>query len=74
MLREVGDLNSVNRTCFFYSSQNTANAPEGSKARFAGFAVVVSATWCNQFAMNLGYGTAYVRGQHDGSWTQWSRL
>ena len=40
MLREVGDLNSVNRTCFFYSSQNAANTPEGSTSRFAGFAVV----------------------------------
>ena len=74
LLREVGDLNSVNRTCFFYSSQNAANTPEGATARFAGFAVVVSATWCSQFVMNLGYGTAYVRGQHDGAWTQWSRL
>lgn len=73
-MSEVGDLNSIDGTCFFYSSQNAANTPEGATARFVGFAVVVSATWSNQFAMNLGYGTAYVRGKHDGSWTQWSGL
>lgn len=73
-LREVSDLNGVNQTRFFCTSQNAANTPEGSTARFVGFAVVVSATWCNQFVMNLGYGTAYVRGKHDGSWTTWSRL
>lgn len=74
MMREVSDLNDVNRTCFFYTAQGAANSPEGSINRFAGFAVVVSPAWRSQLVMNLGYGQAYVRGQHDGEWSSWVML
>ena len=73
-MREVTDLNDVNQTCFFYTSQSAANSPDGSSTRFAGINVTVTPTWCSQLAMSLGYGLAYVRGKHDGEWSPWSKL
>ena len=73
-MSEVSDLNSIDGTCFFYTSENASNTPDESKARFAGLSVAVSPTWSNQLVMNLGYGVVHVRGRHDGVWEQWRTI
>lgn len=73
-MSEVGDLNSIDGTCFFYSAEGAGNSPSDSGGRFVGISIAVSPAWSNQFAMSLGYGIVHVRGKRNGVWEQWRKI
>ena len=73
-MTEVADLNELDHTCFFTTSQFASNKPIDDNSRYVGVCIAISSAWVNQVAIDGGYSNVYARGRHDGVWGEWSRL
>lgn len=74
---EVADLDALVETCFFFTAEGPAGAPNvvsGTNSRLTGLCVSIGTSWANQLAFIIGLDVVYVRGLYNGSWSDWRQL